>query len=510
LSWRQTYTFDRYGNRNFDEATTTTLPKNCGTPQNPTVCPEDVARLNPEINPANNRLSSPGWQYDVAGNTIRDAENRRFAYDGENKQVKVETVDAHGNPIATIGQYFYDGDGRRVKKIVPSTGETTVFVYDASNKLVAEYSTIVEPQSTAKVSYLTTDHLGSPRITTDQNGAVISRRDFAPYGEELGVDIPLPVGANGQPVRTTAQGYVGADSIRQKFTSYDRDNETGLDFAQARMYNFRHGRFTTVDDFTKDSNLKDPESWNKYIYVRNKPLNLIDPTGEKAEIDVQVDRKTKVVTVTVTASIGLWSKPGTKFKPDLAKVKKNVEAQINKWGGSIKIAGGYTLNVQVNVTVKTFDSARSSDDVLKADNTIMNVIQLVDRPATKECGGGNSCIGGGDPATIKNPDGTLPDIGTWRYTTARDTNEPAHEFFHILGKSHNAQEQYGTGWTGNPFAEQGTTNITGATLYDYTRAFGDDVTKAISEAKKEDNKWRWQTKRDVIVRPRRIVRCCTP
>lgn len=48
----------------------------------------------------------------------------------------------------TIGEYSCDGDGKRVKKHVPATGETTVFVYDASNKLVAEYSTIVEPTAT--------------------------------------------------------------------------------------------------------------------------------------------------------------------------------------------------------------------------------------------------------------------------------------------------------------------------------------------------------------------------
>ncbi|MCW5959205.1 MAG: hypothetical protein KIS76_03530 [Pyrinomonadaceae bacterium] len=29
-SWKQTFTFDRYGNRNFDEANTTTLPNECG------------------------------------------------------------------------------------------------------------------------------------------------------------------------------------------------------------------------------------------------------------------------------------------------------------------------------------------------------------------------------------------------------------------------------------------------------------------------------------------------
>ncbi|QYO68001.1 hypothetical protein [Leptolyngbya sp. 7M] len=47
---------------------------------------------------------------------------------------------------------------------------------------MAEYSTQVEPQTTAKTSYLTNDHLGSPRITTDQFGQTISRRDFMPFG----------------------------------------------------------------------------------------------------------------------------------------------------------------------------------------------------------------------------------------------------------------------------------------------------------------------------------------
>ncbi len=347
---------------------------------------------------------------------------------------------------------------------------------------------------------MTNDYLGSPRIITDQTGNVLSRRDFMPYGEEAFIGVGN---------RAVGHGYTYGDSTRQKFTGYERDEETNLDFAQARMYSSRLGRFTTVDDFTKDSDLNNSQSWNKYAYVRNNPLNLTDPTGEKAKIDVRVNRKTKVVTVKITASIGLWSKPGKKFNPDLSKVQKNVKAQLKKWGGSVKIPGGYKLNVQANVTVKTFNSARSSDDVLKADSSIMNVIQLVDRPASKECGeGANSCMGRGDAATIENPDGSLPDIGTWRYTTARDENEPAHEFFHILGKSHSARERYGDGWTGKSFAEQGTTNNTRATLYDYTRAFKDDVTNAIREAKKEDNKWRWQTKRNVIVRPTRTARCC--
>ena len=61
-----------------------------------------------------------------------------------------------------------------MKKVVPSTGETTVFAYDASGKMVAEYSTNIEPVATAKVNYLTADHLGSPRVNTDASGTVIA------------------------------------------------------------------------------------------------------------------------------------------------------------------------------------------------------------------------------------------------------------------------------------------------------------------------------------------------
>jgi hypothetical protein len=35
-----------------------------------------------------------------------------------------------------IGQYYFDGDGKRVKKVVPN-GETTIFVYDAGGNSVS-------------------------------------------------------------------------------------------------------------------------------------------------------------------------------------------------------------------------------------------------------------------------------------------------------------------------------------------------------------------------------------
>jgi uncharacterized protein RhaS with RHS repeats len=91
--------------------------------------------------------------------------SRTFVFDGDNKQTQVK--DANGY---VIGTYFYDGEGKRVKKVTST--ETTVFVY-SSGKLIAEYSTQL-PQ-TPSVNYTTTDHLGSPRVITDQFGQVRSR-----------------------------------------------------------------------------------------------------------------------------------------------------------------------------------------------------------------------------------------------------------------------------------------------------------------------------------------------
>jgi YD repeat-containing protein len=135
--WKQTFTFDRYGNRTFDTTNnnTTTLASGCPV----TVC-------NPSANPTNNKLV--GTNYDAVGNTKIDANGQTFVYDAENKQVQVS------NAGGIVGQYWYNGDGQRVKKYVPSTQETTIFVYDASNKLVAEYSTITASQTEAKISYL--------------------------------------------------------------------------------------------------------------------------------------------------------------------------------------------------------------------------------------------------------------------------------------------------------------------------------------------------------------------
>ena len=214
------------------------------------------------MNTANNRLStSDDYEFDSSGNTTEDAEGRTFVYDAENKQIEV--ID---NSVS-VGTYFYDGDGKRIKKVVPATGETTIFVYDVAGKLIQEHSTIVETGGNAKTIYTTSDSLGSPRVNTDATGNVIARHDYHPFGEEIVTS-----------ERTNGVGYT-ADTIRKKFTSYERDGETELDFAQARMYANGLGRFMVPDPALSSIVPIEPQSFGRYAYGLNNPLKYTDPSG---------------------------------------------------------------------------------------------------------------------------------------------------------------------------------------------------------------------------------------
>jgi len=244
-SWKQSFIYDQYGNRTFDTGNTTA----------------NALGSVLTIDPANNRLTAgQGYLlYDLAGNVTRDFNGHTFAYDADNRQTSYD-----GGSEANGTDYKYDGDGRRVQKVTGTGQVTTTFVYNASGLLVAEYGA----STSSGTSYFTSDNLGTPRIITDATGAVRARHDYLPFGEEIGL-------TGG---RSAPQGYQ-TDTIRQKFTQYERDFETGLDFAQERYYASAQGRFTSVDPTIASGTLVTPQSWNRYIYCVNNPLAYIDPDG---------------------------------------------------------------------------------------------------------------------------------------------------------------------------------------------------------------------------------------
>ncbi len=73
-----------------------------------------------------------------------------------------------------------------------------------------------------------------------------------------------------------------------KFTGQERDlnltNQTtdDLDYMHARYYAFNIGRFMSVDPVR--GNVGSSQSWNAYMYVRDNPILLTDPTGKKARV----------------------------------------------------------------------------------------------------------------------------------------------------------------------------------------------------------------------------------
>ena len=154
------------------------------------------------------------------------------------EEFHVDTFDMHLDRQRAVfikrAAYQYDGDGHRVR--TDQNGVTTVFIYDAVGRLIAEYSTATPPASGTK--YLTADHLGSARVVTDSSGTVVSRHDYLPSGDEIAASINN---------RTTIGNYAAIDGTRQKFTGKERDVESGLDFLETRYLSAAQGRFNSPD-----------------------------------------------------------------------------------------------------------------------------------------------------------------------------------------------------------------------------------------------------------------------
>jgi RHS repeat-associated protein len=108
------------------------------------------------------------------------------------------------------------------------------------------------------------DHLGSAHLITDSKGNVLREENRYPYGLDWRVD-----GAD-----ATTADYV--------YTGKEYDAETGLVYFGGRYYSPEMGRWTTPDPMFLEevaSIIKRPLEANLYAYVRNNPINYIDPLG---------------------------------------------------------------------------------------------------------------------------------------------------------------------------------------------------------------------------------------
>ncbi|MDY7080360.1 MAG: RHS repeat-associated core domain-containing protein, partial [Chloroflexota bacterium] len=207
---------------------------------------------------AANRLTSAGdvtYTWDDRGNLLSDG-TFTYAYNGAGRMVRAESLTStlvytYTSAALSAGT----ADGLRVAQSVD--GDVTTFAWDwasgvsemlrdgASVCLVA-HDTLGGWDGVTWVYHLP-DALGSVRQVADGAGAVVSSREWTPYGVEVGA----------------AQAGVG-------FTGEWWDVSVGLQYLRARWYAPGVGRFVSKDPFPVI---------NRWLYADADPVNRVDPTG---------------------------------------------------------------------------------------------------------------------------------------------------------------------------------------------------------------------------------------
>jgi len=214
----------------------------------------------------NNRLV--GYAYDAAGNMTNDG-THTFYYDAENRLIQV------GGTLGTCSTatacYLYDAEGKRVQKSVGSA--QTIYLHDVTGNVINELDAtgatlanyiyanggLLAEYKNATTHFVHQDHLGSSMLLTNMARGVSDCNAFYPFGEQ---DTSICTSTN---------------AITHKFTGKERDSESGLDNFGARYDASSLGRFMTPDPL--GGHQEDPQTLNKYAYVRNNPTTLTDPTG---------------------------------------------------------------------------------------------------------------------------------------------------------------------------------------------------------------------------------------
>jgi RHS repeat-associated protein len=215
---------------------------------------------------SNNKLypwdaASSSNTYDDNGNLISGDGATNITYDVRNLPM---TLQKNGNTII----YRYNAAGQRIyKKSIGNVITEEHYIMNGSEMIAVMKNGTVNYWKTSygryersanysfTARYYLTDHLGSTRVVIDESGTRLEAFDYYAFG------LMMP-----------GRGF--GNNTKERFTSKERDLETGWDYFGARYYNPTIARWMNVDP------LQDIyPSHSPYNYVLNSPLMLIDPDG---------------------------------------------------------------------------------------------------------------------------------------------------------------------------------------------------------------------------------------
>jgi len=237
-----------------------------------------------------NQISNSGFHYDASGNLISDG-LYQYSYDAEGRMISASGMS--GGPYC----YSYDGGGFRVLKsnangaLCSQATVDVIYWRDIAGNTVAETDSsgsttnqnyheyiflagkrIAQRDGLGNVHFYFSDRLGSTQVITDSQGNKCYDTDYLPFGVEVGP-------------------YTNTCPDHYKFAGYERDSETGLDYAVARYYDSHLGRFLSPDPLA--GGVSSPQSLNRYTYVENNCANLVDPLGMSPDCGVIIGGATQ-------------------------------------------------------------------------------------------------------------------------------------------------------------------------------------------------------------------------
>jgi len=204
----------------------------------------------------NNQITNAGFSYDAAGNVTSNGScSPCWVYD--------DLGNLTGGGNAT---FAYDALGQRVQKVY--SGTTYDFLLGLDGHPFDEYQGTTRSRVTGglftyanNTTYFNrTDHLGTPRASTDYTGTVQRTENDVAFGDGF------------------TESYSGLD-----FTGFANgfwDAENNADHFGAREYAKAQGRWLSPDPAGLAAvNPMNPQTWNRYAYVANNPVSFVDPLG---------------------------------------------------------------------------------------------------------------------------------------------------------------------------------------------------------------------------------------